>query len=148
MKVIFLDIDGVLKIGAGVELNQTCVALLREVVEKTDAKLVLSSTWRIGTGGMSRTRGALARAGWADAEFVGMTARHSGISDGGIYVGVRRGDEIAEYLREHPEVEHYVIIDDDSDMRPEQMPFFVKTEFETGLTKALADDLLKKLVAS
>lgn len=56
MKVIFLDVDGVLnsmawfdqnkeKTGYS-EINPEKVKLLKEIVENTDSKIVLSSTWR------------------------------------------------------------------------------------------------------
>lgn len=44
-----------------------------------------------------------------------------------------RGDEIAEWLSRHPEVTKYAIIDDDSDMLPEQMPHFVHTQAVDGI---------------
>ena len=64
MKVIFLDIDGVLnssidffelrKFGHPVNeikgskvINRGHLALLQQIIEDTDAKIVLSSTWRM-----------------------------------------------------------------------------------------------------
>ena len=57
MKVIFLDVDGVLnsvgwmkkndgKKHGNSEINPENVKMLKEIVEKTGAKIVLSSTWR------------------------------------------------------------------------------------------------------
>ena len=43
-----------------------------------------------------------------------------------------RGEEIAEWLRNN-QVDNYVIFDDDRDMLPGQLPFFVRTNFEDGL---------------
>ena len=60
-----------------------------------------------------------------------------------------RGKEIDAYLDEHPEIENYVIIDDDSDMEPHQLNNFVMTSGNTnhsdcvdigyGLTKECSD---------
>lgn len=57
MKVIFLDVDGVLnsadwfKKNKGIrgyaKINPKKVALLKEIIDKTNAKIVLSSTWRM-----------------------------------------------------------------------------------------------------
>ena len=53
MKVIFLDIDGVLncqssksRCGVYVGIDADKVARLREIVDETGAKIVLSSSWR------------------------------------------------------------------------------------------------------
>lgn len=57
MKVIFLDVDGVLnsigwmkknngKKRGNCEINPENVKMLKEIVDKTGAKIVLSSTWR------------------------------------------------------------------------------------------------------
>lgn len=53
MRVIFLDIDGELTYaGYSNEKTQDIdlekVALLKEIVESTDAKIVLSSSWKCG----------------------------------------------------------------------------------------------------
>lgn len=55
MKVIFLDVDGVLNSEKDLleakgksELFDRPLALLKELVESTKAKIVVSSTWRIG----------------------------------------------------------------------------------------------------
>src|SRR3546814_8945784 len=54
----------------------------------------------------------------------------------------RRGGEIAEWLSRHPEVSVYAIVDDDSDMLPEQRHAFVQTRFEDGI----APDHVAKIV--
>ena len=50
--------------------------------------------------------------------------------------GSIRGEEIDEWLRLHPYVKKYAIVDDDSDMLPHQ-PLF-KTTWEEGLTEEVA----------
>lgn len=152
--VLFLDIDGVLvthrsmkafpRTSHGSPMDPECVRRLRDVIEWSGSKIVLSSTWRLGVGGMSRTRGALAAAGWACAPVSDKTP----VADmklRGLYVGKTRGAEIKEWLDAHPDCERYAIVDDDSDMLPEQMPYFVKTSFEDGLTTQAADRLLDLL---
>ena len=47
-----------------------------------------------------------------------------------------RGDEIAAWLTAHPKVKEWAIVDDDSDMLPEQLPRFVKTDGNEGLSFA------------
>lgn len=55
MKVIFLDIDGVLNSrtydrkrnwNEQTDIDETRLPLIKEIVDATDAKIVLSSTWR------------------------------------------------------------------------------------------------------
>lgn len=50
---------------------------------------------------------------------------------------VKRGEEIKLWLDQHPEVTHYVILDDDSDMLPEQLENFILVDSRFGLS---ADD--------
>ena len=46
MKVIFLDIDGVLNTNSDKEISNDKLKLLSELVSKTGADVVLSSSWR------------------------------------------------------------------------------------------------------
>ena len=46
MKVIFLDIDGVLNTNSDREISNDKLKLLSELVSKTGANIVLSSSWR------------------------------------------------------------------------------------------------------
>lgn len=54
MKVIFLDVDGVLnhckcfqEQGTRMAIDGSCIRCLKEIVDATGAKLVVSSTWRM-----------------------------------------------------------------------------------------------------
>lgn len=50
MKVIFLDIDGVIKpfpdILKSLEFNKNCVKYLNKIISETGAKIVISSSWK------------------------------------------------------------------------------------------------------
>ena len=55
MKIIFLDVDGVLncrgtkaRCEGFTGIDKKKVALLKQIINSTDAKVVLSSTWRLG----------------------------------------------------------------------------------------------------
>ena len=48
MKVIFLDIDGVLNTNSDKEISNDKLKLLSELVSNTGADVVLSSSWRYG----------------------------------------------------------------------------------------------------
>lgn len=133
MRVLFLDIDGVLNshrtvvalngyphdvTPAGLaQFDMVAVALLRGLCKVGDIKVVLSSTWRLDPN-------------WKD---IGPALGLPIISCTPSLVGPR-GKEIEAWLNHHPEVDGYVILDDDADMLPEQMPRFVKTLHEDGMT--------------
>ena len=51
-------------------------------------------------------------------------------------LGNGRGGEIQQYLNDHPEIDNYVIIDDDGDMWDSQLYHFVQTNYETGIGEA------------
>ncbi len=129
-QVIFLDIDGVLverfrrpaDEWEGLSLfNSEAVLLLREVTERNQAELVISSTWRIF--GMDVILARLAQAGWPNPPIVGSTPELSG----------SRGNEIRAWLNQNP-VDTFVIVDDDDDMLPDQMTHFVRCNREQGFT--------------
>jgi hypothetical protein len=148
-RVLFLDVDGVLNHrgvftpGAGTAiLCPKAVERLKRVVSETGAAVVLSSTWRLGrvpNEHLSKLKacGVMDKAheDWRTIEMP-----HDFTTSRLIFS--RRGDEIAEWLARHPEVTEYAIVDDDSDMLPEQSARFVQTSFEDGLTDRHADALI------
>jgi HAD domain in Swiss Army Knife RNA repair proteins len=129
MKVIFLDIDGVLNSCKTVErwrglvgIDASLARRFAGLQQSTGAITVLSSTWRL-----SRTWKSTMRKNGV----VGIIDRTPDLP------GRSRGEEIAAWLAAHPEVEVYAILDDDSDMLPHQPHF--KTSFSRGgLTEKIA----------
>jgi hypothetical protein len=127
LKIIFLDFDGVVNAFNEPEslrkLSEACVEMLNLLVEKTDADIVITSTWRI-LHSMADLRQILINAGFKfPYKVIGKTPR-----------GGRRGTEIEEWLKAFPkEIELFVILDDDSDMEP-FMDRLIRTNSDTGLT--------------
>lgn len=126
MKAIFLDIDGVLNVLCegrdeyGCLFHQHLVDSLAMIVGETGAKIVISSTWRLsGLPIMIEM--------WEKRNLPGEVAGITPCFMREYGTTLCRGKEIDAYLEEHPEIESYVIIDDDSDMEEHQMPRFVKT---------------------
>lgn len=119
-KVLFLDIDGVLNILSegrdkyGQIFNKHFEDNLRKIVETTGADIVISSTWRLS--GLDFIRNM-----WKERGIAGNVIDVTPTTKERI-----RGVEIDMWLKRH-DVDTYVIIDDDSDMLPEQMPYFIKT---------------------
>ena len=56
-----------------------------------------------------------------------------------------RGTEIQMWLDAHPEVENYVILDDDTDMLDNQSDHFVQTSYEEGLNEETANKAISIL---
>lgn len=153
MKVIFLDIDGVLnhqkhyewlintneptpmqRTYPYTEFNPESCRLLNEIIWETCAQIVVSSSWRLD--GLAKLNKLFRFFGLPNAIDVTPCLNTS------------RGIEIGAWLAAHPEVDGYVILDDDEDMTVEQMPFFIKTNpYESGLdegVKERAIQILKK----
>lgn len=146
MKVIFLDVDGVLNPNRWRDRNGSHeerwiwpekVALLKDLVARTDARICVSSTWRIGDGYTKLVVYLVQKHGFERRWFVGRTPDHATIVRG-IYVADRRGGEIADWLRTQGvklKVQQFVILDDDSDMG-DLKPYLVQTDSGEGLTAA------------
>jgi len=138
MKILFLDIDGVLNSAAYFKTRKTPrdakprdidplkVLLLHRILEDTDAKVVVSSSWRLHPDGLENVRKAV-----APFEVIGVTPRHARFE--------HRHAEIKEWLDEHPEVERYAILDDDNVASTGHGENFFKTEwYGEGLTEEIA----------
>ncbi len=130
MKVIFLDIDGVLNVipqghdAYGGIFHPEFVDNLERIINETDAKIVISSSWR--HSGLQKMLEM-----WnfrnLPGEVIGVTPDLYRFLD---FEGQRtmvRGDEIQATIDRHPEITNYVILDDDTDMLSGQMGNFVQT---------------------
>ena len=126
MKVIFLDIDGVLNLYCesrdeyGCCFHRHLVENLKRLIDETGAKIVISSTWRFS--GLLIMKEMWEKRG-LPGEVVGITPnfmKHYGTT-------LCRGKEIDSYLEENKDITSYVILDDDTDMEEHQMDRFVKT---------------------
>jgi hypothetical protein len=145
LKALFLDIDGVILSGEDLwrtknnrYLPPEKIDLVHSICDRTGAAVVVSSTWRC----FQDCPDLLAAAGLAHRLHRDWRTDQETRSASGIYRGEARGRQIQRWLDSHPEVSAYAIVDDDSDMLPEQMPHFVKTAFTTGLDGPLADRLV------
>ena len=131
MKALFLDIDGVLnhlnspkRNGIWVidpenvkHLNSICASI-------PDLIIVLSSTWRFPHAkGRVDINKELKDAGYTGPEITEMTT----LSTRDAF----RGQEIQAWLDEHPEVDSFIILDDDSDMLHLE-PRLIQTDFYKG----------------
>lgn len=154
MKVIFLDFDGVITIPSSRwHLKASLIRNVKRIVDETDAKIVVSSSWRHGfpepnveetvrqiAGRLKRCpRNAMLN--WLVDNLYDCTP----FSVDSKYIGTGRGGEIQTWLDRHPDVENYVIIDDDDGMLDSQLYHFVQTNYEDGLTGTEAVRAIKVL---
>lgn len=157
MKVLFLDIDGVLNSdayakryhqehlrekGYHIWVDPDCVELVRQLCEKEHVKIILSSSWR--SYDLDHTIIHL-------KEYQGLKPLLKyliGITPG--CMSRCRGREIQDVLNNFDwcvknglisdkykgkKIDKYAIIDDDTDMFENQKPFFVQTDWFIGITK-------------
>lgn len=151
MKVIFLDIDGVMnntpfivktQHGEGFDaymkkFEPGCIKNLNKILGAVpDVKIVVSSSWRMYYKTNSSLRRLLMENDIDAGRLIGATPKR------GIHPDVR-GNEIRHWLRENP-VESFVILDDDSDML-ELLPRLVQTDHKKGLTEEDADKAIQML---
>ena len=168
MKVIFLDIDGVLNSGDylnalhimrykhekkgyqnrdeyGQVFDPRCVAYLDHIISSTGAKLVISSTWR--RAGLS-----LMQEMWQMRDLPGEviditpTTCDPELAEKYYDPGADRGYEIQEWIEKHPELEGYVILDDDSDMLNHQQ--FVQCNGRIGINYEVANTAIALLLVN
>lgn len=153
MKVLFLDFDGVLnsekwfranilkiQSQSGLlwrhqcELDPECLARVTRIIEDTQCKVVVSSSWRIGMS-VQELQECLKAAGGpviADA-IIDTTPTWSEIEMTIKGRTAIRGDEVQAWLDEHLDVERHVILDDDSDFLEGQP--LVQTSWSAGITE-------------
>ena len=111
------------------------VQMLKEILEKTGARIVLSSTWRL----LDITREAFAMNRAAipnlDSLVIGMTAR---LPSG------HRGTEIDQWIKENGFGGQFVILDDWNCMEP-HMDKLVQTCWGNGMMRKHADEVIRRL---
>ena len=142
MKVIFLDIDGVLvreHVGIGRGVDRKCVEALNRLVQESGAKIVVSSCWRLGWT-VNEVCGSIHALG-VEGEIIDCTGEELST----------RGAEINEWLRgrakTHADVESFVIIDD-NDNQDGYVSALVQTDSKIGLTHAHVHKALEILAQS
>mmetsp|Transcript_16701 Transcript_16701/g.31971 ORF Transcript_16701/g.31971 Transcript_16701/m.31971 type:complete len:268 (+) Transcript_16701:570-1373(+) len=151
MRVLFLDMDGVVVIRRPGIAESKLVENLRYVVEQTDAKIVLSTDWRRTPAARAEVRRILQAHGGMD--FIGWTATNTSITMN------HRPMEILNWVRERNKkvkqegwseeelVEAFVAVDDRALLQERGGDrlhgHFVQTHPNRGLTKAVADEMIR-----
>lgn len=141
MKIIFLDFDGVLNVHGkthmmlhqGVEFDKKpCANLNKILTEVPDAKIVVSSSWRVY--GLEGVKDILAKSGIDSSRVIDITGREMG----------ERGHQCVSWIHRNPGVESFIAIDDESDFSP-MLIRLVKTSSYVGLTENQANEAIEML---
>lgn len=145
-KIVFVDVDGVLntvfserRIYGYTFVDTRKVLRLRDIVERTGAQLVLSSTWRIADTPINKICYDTLK-----AEFERLRCP-LWIDCTPIIPYVNREMEITAWLDEHPEVTNFVILDDDYKGLMKYYDHLVICDEAVGLTKERAEEAIRIL---
>lgn len=164
MRVVFLDIDGVLNYtkwyiddrnpgnlyGQEGDIDPLCIERVMKICNLTNAKVVVSSDWRIDWEG---TKKRLSRMGLDENYVIDKTPEFIWNNmddpeyledDYDTVYEYTRGAEIDEWLK-HNEVENYVILDDRTDFTKEQYGHFIHIDPYEGLTDKDVERAIKIL---
>ncbi len=161
MKVIFLDVDGVLnseiwnenhryEMQNGVCIDETKVKLLSMIIKKTGAVIVLHSGWRFWLDDKHKPLNR-------EADYLLFQFKKYGIK---IYditpdfstdeikrtkkFSLVKASEIIDWIRFH-QVTKYLVLDDLDLFMEEIIPYQIRTNPVTGLTEQDAEEAIEKL---
>lgn len=136
MKILFLDIDGVVNCKTTNQRHRGFIGidpylafLIGKIVLDTECKVVLSSSWRKSPDGIEEVQSQVTQ-----------IFDTTGVCCSGI-----RGVEIYNWLQKHKEVTKYAILDDEGDMLLWQKDNFFQTSWETGITPEIAQKVTDHL---
>jgi len=139
--IVFLDFDGVLnseqsvqQLGTRYRFSKSSVAALNEILQATEARIVITSSWR-NNWTLIENASFLKRDGVIPNRVVGKTAT----------LEQERGLEIDAWLRSVPyPVTSFVILDDRDDIVTHR-DRLIRTNPQTGLTPAQARKAIELL---
>ena len=154
-KIIFLDIDGVLVLYPGSQshaanntnkvFSKCAMENLKKIIDKTNAAIVMSSSWRLFREYAGIYRNELAKYGIDTARIVGCTINMAGDCKDIIADPVLlRSHEIKDYVERH-ELKNYIILDD---FDLDDKEHLIKTNMHFGLTDELAELAIESLLTT
>lgn len=135
--LLFLDVDGVLNTRMG-SLNPDKLDLLQGIIAHTQARIILSSSWRRVSHQLARLTQALADLGLTIHDHTPHLEKEEGI----LWTALGREAEITAYLQAHYTT-RFVILDD----IPMQAlrPWQILCDLRTGLTLQQAEEAITLL---
>ena len=149
MKIIFLDFDGVLNSEKYVLRHQNCgpsidpkrMELLKEIIDETKAAIVLTTSWREHWDTVADKRDEIGA--YIDGIFAEYGLRIYGKTE---RIFSRREEEIEAWLRSHPDVGRFAVVDDRFLNSSVINGHFVKTyNYKDGLDRQNVAEIVKIL---
>lgn len=150
MKVIFLDIDGILNYRGSEFIDTECFNNLKHIINKTNAKIVMISTWRVCMDD-EYMRNYIQYQNSTLLEykklFLKVFSGNMRWLDIAPDLNEHRSDEIKLWLHQHPEVTSFVVIDDFNVEYDVNFPnnWVRPSYYYRGLTKELANRAIEIL---
>ena len=147
MKVIFLDIDGVLNSYTTrarspmgfIGIDASILQIFKKVVDVTDAKIVLTSAWQAGYENDRELCDEDGRYMVDALNSIGAKIiNKTGFSN-------REDRGVKTYLLNHKDIESWVVVDDSRFPGFDKEPIvsrFVNTDYETGMTEEDAKKII------
>ncbi|MEH7402931.1 HAD domain-containing protein [Gottfriedia acidiceleris] len=154
MKIIFLDIDGVLNTDRQIRMNNLeqienikfdpiAMKNLKKIVDETNAKIVIISTWRVHRQDNGYLWRELIRNFKLNNLDTNILLDVTPVIDKKMKPEFRE-KEILEWLTKHKNIEKFVILDDQWDMGGLNN-FFVRCLSFRGITSEIAEEAILKL---
>lgn len=157
MKVIFLDIDGVVNFTYSRSRCQGYTGIdddklerLKQIVDATESKIVLSSTWRLGYNKDGHHLKAFGD--YLKKKFKKHQLEVYDVTPDFDKHGWLRGEEILDWLVRHPDVDRYLILDDEEydfyQIGHEITDFWIQTDYysrQGGLQQEHVEQAIKIL---
>ena len=142
MKVIFVDVDGVLNsddfidsVKGKQDIDIKTVLLLKRAIEETGAKIVMDTSFRY-------TKSFL--------KVQEMLLQNGILFDKTPFIDNERGKEIKQYLAEHKDIEDYILLDDVvfSDFDDELLSHLIKMDDTNtrGIGKGLQEKDVEEII--
>lgn len=155
MKILFLDIDGVLnseqwhssenckELGTSVKrfFDPICVEHLNRIINETETKIIISSSWRI-LRDLQNLQDLFKSIGFT-GKILGKTEDLSIFEPESFNL---RGLEIKNWIKDNQK--HfktsikYIILDDEDDFLKEQKQYFFQTNPSTGLDASITEKII------
>lgn len=144
VKILFLDIDGVLNSAyvldtqkRGDAIDRDMVSRINRIIDATGCQIVISSTWRLYHSLDALKKRLVDNGMWRDA-ILSVTprldARH-----------FNRADEILSWLHDNPNVTQYIAIDDSACEFDKIKEHLVATTWKDGLQDHHVIEAINKL---
>lgn len=152
MKVIFLDVDGVINnnyyyLESDKEedqcyqfLSKRLIENLKRIVDETGAKLVLSSSWRSSLDDNLKPRSVM-------GQYLVEALSKDGLFlyDKTEVLGINRYEEIKTWIKNHPQTTRYVVLDDSDYSWKDLSVNWIRPDANTGISESNVIESIKIL---